>query len=64
MGTLTSVELKAIEDQLSSEQLMIKKFKSYAQSAQDPQIKTVCEQAAALHKNHFDTLTAHLNAGC
>ena len=63
MESLTTVELKALEDQLSSEQLIIKKIKSYAQSATDPLIKTKCEQVAAQHKAHFDTLMSHLS-GC
>ena len=60
---LTSAELKALEDQLGGEQLLIKKFKSYAQTATDPQIKMTCEQTAAQHKAHFDTLMSHLS-GC
>ena len=62
--SLTTAELKAIEDQLAGEQLLIKKLKAYSQAAQDPQIKTTCEQTAAQHKNHFDTLMSHLNTGC
>ncbi len=61
MANITSEELKALEDQLNCEQLLIKKYKSYAQMASDPQIKTTCEQIAAQHKNHFDTLMGHLS---
>lgn len=61
MANLTSEELKALEDQLNCEQLLIKKYKSYAQTASDPQIKNICEQTAAQHKTHFDTLMGHLN---
>ncbi|MBR1810850.1 MAG: spore coat protein [Clostridia bacterium] len=57
---LTTEELKALEDQLNCEQLLIKKFKSYAQTATDPEIRTQCEQTAAQHKAHFDTLMGHL----
>ncbi len=60
MANLTSKELSAIEDQLNCEQMLIKKYKAYAQAASDPQIKTTCEQIAAQHKQHYDTLMGHL----
>lgn len=60
MANLTSKELSAIEDQLNCEQMLIKKFKAYAQSATDPQIKATCEDMAKRHKKHFDTLMGHL----
>ena len=61
MANLTSKELSAIEDQLNCEQMLIKKFKAYAETATDPQIKTTCENMAARHKTHFDTLMGHLS---
>lgn len=60
MANLTAKELSAIEDQLNQEQILIKKFKAYAQVATDPQIKYSCEQMANQHKQHFDTLMGHL----
>jgi rubrerythrin len=60
MANLTSKELSAIEDQLNQEQILIKKFKAYAQSATDPQIKNSCEQIANQHKQHFNTLMGYL----
>ena len=60
MANLTSNELSALEDQLNCEQVLIKKYKAYAQAASDPQIKTTCEQIAAQHKQHYDTLMGHL----
>ncbi len=60
MANLTSKELSAIEDQLNCEQILIKKYKAYAQAASDPQIKTTCEQIANQHKQHYDTLMGHL----
>ena len=44
MAQLTSKELSAIEDQLGAEKLLVTKFKAYAQSCQDPQLKAKCEQ--------------------
>ena len=61
LANLTSKELSAIEDQLSAEQCLIKKYKLYAQNASDPQIKTKCEQIAAKHQEHFQQLTQKLN---
>lgn len=61
MANLTAKELSAIEDQLNCEQMLIKKFKAYAASATDPQIKASCENMAQCHKNHYDTLMGHLN---
>ena len=42
MATLSAKELSAIEDQLSMEQTMIKKYKMYSQACTDPQLKTKC----------------------
>lgn len=61
MAGITSKELSAIEDQLSSEQLLIKKYEMYAQASADPQIKTKCEQIAAKHQNHFERLMNQLS---
>lgn len=60
MASLTEKELMALEDQLNSEQLVIKKYKNYANSTNDAQIKVCCEQLAAEHKTHYDTLMGHL----
>ncbi len=61
MANLTTKELAAIEDQLSIEQNVIKKYQMYASQASDPQIKTRCEQIVAKHQSHFNTLMGHLN---
>ena len=60
MANLTEKELSALEDQLGMEQVLIKKYKSYAGIAQDPQIRDVCNRIAARHKQHYDTLMGHL----
>ena len=60
MPNLTQKELAAIEDSLKAEELLVKKFRSYAASAQDPQIKTAAEHLANRHKQHFETLMGHL----
>lgn len=61
MANLTAKELTAIEDQLGIEDNLIKKYKMYAASSQDQQIKTKCDEIACKHQNHFNTLMGHLN---
>ena len=61
MPHLTSKELDAISDELTYEQVLIKKFKNYATMTKDPKIKSTCEQIAAQHQNHFNILMGHLN---
>lgn len=61
MPNLSAKELTAIDDQLTLEQNLVKKYKMYAVSTSDPQIKTKCEQIAAKHQNHYDRLLGHLN---
>ena len=56
---LTTKELTAIEEQLGQEQLLIQKFKMYAQM--DQQLRSSCEQIAAKHQIHKDKLLNLLN---
>ena len=60
MAQLTTKELTAIEDQLSMEQLAIKKYNSAATMSKDPQIKSKCEQIAGKHQEHYKRLLAML----
>lgn len=60
MANLTSKELTAIDEQLSQEQLLVKKFKMYASQATDPEIKTKCENIAAQHQGHYEMLMNNL----
>jgi len=60
MPNLTQKELTALEESLGSEQLLVKKFRAYAQQAQDPQIRDSAEQMAGRHKQHYDTLMGYL----
>lgn len=61
MANLTAKELTAIEDQLGIEQNLIKKYNMYAQTSQDAQIKTKCQEIATKHQGHFNTLMNHLS---
>ena len=60
MPTLTEKELKALEDELGTEQLLVKKYRSYAMLCCDQQLQTQCEQIATQHQNHFDRLMGFL----
>ncbi len=61
MADLTSKELSALGDQLSQEQVLVKKYRMYAQQMTDAQLKAKCEQIAAEHQNHYNTLMSYLN---
>ena len=61
MPSLTAKELSAIGDHLAVEENIIRKYRMYASSTQDPQIKQRCEDIAQRHQSHFNTLMGHLN---
>lgn len=61
MANLTSKELSALGDQLSQEQVLVKKYRMYAQQMSDAQLKAKCEQIASEHQNHYNTLMTYLN---
>lgn len=58
---LTAEELKALQDQLGAEELIIKKLKTYSSQIGDPQLKMCCDELVSQHKKHYDTLLTHLN---
>ena len=60
MAEITSKELTSLSDLMTSEQLMITKYKDYATATTDPTLKTKYEQIAAKHQQHFDMLFSHL----
>ena len=57
---LTAKELSAIQDELSAEQLLVKKYQMYAHMACDPSLQQACRDMAAKHQRHFDTLLTYL----
>lgn len=61
MPNLTSKELTFISDIMDTEQNLVKKYKMYAGLCSDPEIKTKCEQEAAKHQGHYNTLLNQLN---
>ena len=58
---LTAKELSAIEEQLKAEKLLITKNKAYAQLCDDPELRKQCEQMAAKHEDHYQTLLSLLD---
>jgi rubrerythrin len=58
---LSEKELLAIKDQLDTERLTISKIEQYETDISDPELKNMCREMAAAHKNHYNTLVKHLN---
>ena len=61
MANLTAKELSAIQDHLAVEENIVRKYRMYAGTTQDAQIKQKCEDIANRHQQHFNTLMGHLN---
>ena len=59
---LDTSNLKVIKDQLQSEALMNKKFNQYATYCVDPQLKSLCNDASAVHKQNFNSLKTYLDS--
>ncbi len=57
---LTNKELMALDDQLGYEQVLIKKYRTYANECSDAQLKAKCNQIADKHQQHFNTLMGYL----
>lgn len=65
MGTKPQLEdknLKVINDQLNYESLMNKKCNLYVQYCTDPQLKSLCTEAANTHKQNFMSLKNYLES--
>ena len=56
MANLTDQELLAVRDALQAEKRLIQKYKGYAEMTDDPTVRGLCEQMAARHKTHYDTI--------
>lgn len=59
---IDSKNLSILEDQLNYEALCNKKLSVYADYCTDQNLKQVCQKAAAMHKQHFDSLFSYLNS--
>ena len=60
MGQLSEKELSALNDLLTDEELLTKKFKMLASLAEDAEVKQKYEQISQQHQGHFNTLYAFL----
>ena len=60
MPNITTKELTALEEQLQSEQVLIKKYHTMATQCSDPTLKNKCEAIAARHQQHYDKMICHL----
>jgi len=57
---MTTKELMALEEQLGSEQVIIKKYRTMASQCSDPSIRQTLDGISQVHQRHFDTLTTYL----
>lgn len=54
---LTQKEKTLLQDQLNHEEVCIRKYQSYAEQAQDPQLKQLFNQYANVEQEHHDTIS-------
>lgn len=60
MNNISTKELSAIEDQLNYEQMLVSKYKTFANQCSDVTLKAKCNQIADRHQQHFNTLISFL----
>jgi len=58
---LTSKELMLLQDNIKMAQNSIKFMQGCAEIAQDPQVKSICQQMASDHQNDLQTMIKHIN---
>lgn len=56
MSYLSEKELSAINELLSGEELLVKKFQMFAEQTNDAEMKAKFEAIANKHQNHFNML--------
>lgn len=56
MANLSAKELSLINDSLSEEELLVKKYKMLAEHSEDSETKTKLQEIANRHQSHFDEL--------
>ncbi len=61
MGNLSEKELSAVQDILSEEELLIKKFQMLAEHSCDPKVKAQMTQIADRHQEHFNSIYSQLS---
>ena len=60
MANLSEKELSGLQDLLSGEELLIKKFQLLSDATDDPELKQEFTDISNKHQNHFDTMYAAL----
>ena len=60
MAQLSEKELGTINDLISEEGLLVKKFQMLAKQTEDAEIKTKYERISNQHQGHLNALYAHL----
>ena len=60
MANLTTKELTALEEQLGSEQVVIKKYRTLISQCSDTTIRSRLENILTRHQHHYDTLINYL----
>lgn len=54
-------EYLSISDRLRLEELLVKKYKMFSAICTDPQLKIKCDEVAAEHQNHYNSLFKLIN---
>lgn len=60
MANLTSKELSALEDQISHEETLVKKYEAMAFLCNDTKIQRDFNNIANKHRQHYNTLVGFL----
>ena len=60
MVNVSLKEFFAIEDQLEAEQMLVKKYRDYAESCSDASLRDKCMNIASVHEKHYNTLLGYL----
>lgn len=61
MSNLSEKELSALNDCLSEEELLVKKFQMLASHATDANVRSEMEEISKRHQSHFNKLYRHLS---
>lgn len=61
MSQLSEKELSTLNDLLSEEELLVKKFQMLASHATDATVRSGMEEISQRHQSHFNQLYSHLS---
>lgn len=60
MAQLSEKELSMLQDLLSDEELLVKKFQMLAEHSEDAEVKEKYQRISKQHQGHFNALYAYL----